>query len=168
MTLQIVLTVLLHFGAPKSTAPAVADAIAAYAQTPQEAAFMAALGKHESNFAQHLIAGRCKSFECDARKLADGSVEFRALGAWQVRRGFAGASFDDLPGNLELQARIAARMTRFALKRCAGTKHPIRGAFATLGGLSCDGTFKGIDERVADYERALKEMKADGRTAEAN
>jgi hypothetical protein len=157
MTLQIILAAVLALGAPKETATDVAVAIAKYARTPDEAAFMAAWARHESEFSAAIAAGKCEKWQCDAHKLADGRVVFRARGLWQLHRGAAGDDWEMLPGDIDAQARAAARMTRWALRQCPGD--PVRGGFRVLGGLGCQKALRGEAKRVASFEKARRAVQ---------
>jgi len=126
MMIGAVLAVLLSFGAPKETAGDVATAIAKYARTPSEAAFH-----------------HCHRWECD---------HGLAIGAWQLHRGAAGPDWARLPGDLELQAKHAAGLARWAMRACP--KDPVRGGFRVLGGLGCDRTLKGEEKRIAAFNKA--------------
>ena len=141
MNVQTILAALLALGAPKAVAPSFAAAIACHAKTPDEAAFLAAWAEHESHFVARIVRNECKPWECDRG---------RARGAWQLHRGAAGSDWDVLPGNLDAQARSAARMARWALREC---KAPL-GAFRRLGGLGCDRSLKGEDARMASFKKA--------------
>jgi len=141
MTAQTILVAILALGAPKASAPAFADAIARHARTADEAAFLVAWAEHESHFQERIVRNDCKRYECDRG---------RARGAWQLHRGAAGQDWDALPGNLDAQARSAARMARWALREC---KAPL-GAFRRLGGLGCDRALKGEDARMASFKKA--------------
>lgn len=156
MTLQIILAAVLALGAPKETATDVAVAIAKYARTPDEAAFMAAWARHESEFSAAIAAGECKRWQCDAHKLADGRVVFRARGLWQLHRGAAGDDWEMLPGDIDAQARAAARMTRWALRSCGGDA---RCAFRRLGGLSAYSKLRGEEKRLASFAIARRSIR---------
>lgn len=142
MTLASVLAALLALGAPAETSPAVAAAVTQYARTPVEAAFLLAWGKHESEFRDRIIQNDCRRWECD---------HGTARGAWQLHRGAAGVDWAALPGNVDAQARAAARMARWSLHTCNGDA---RCAFRVLGGLRVDVPLKGEASRVAAFEQA--------------
>jgi hypothetical protein len=131
-------------------------AITDYARTPQEIAFTSTWAKFESGFAEHVVAGRCRRWECDAHKLADGTIEHRARGFCQLHERAAGSDWDLLPGDIDAQARACTRMARWALGRCSGDA---RCAFRLLGGLPRDRKLRGEDARMAVYVRALEAAK---------
>lgn len=147
MTLSAILLALSLVGAPKETATPVAEAVARYARTPQEAAFLVAWGRYESEYSPRIIANDCRKYECD---------HGRARGAWQAHRVAAGKLWDDLPGNIDAQARVAARHARWALGECSGDA---RCAFRLLGGLHRDRKLKGEEKRVETYARALEALR---------
>ena len=144
--LSAILAAALALGAPQSVAPSLAASVAQYAKTPTEVAFMLAWGRHESGFLARIIANDCKRWECDRG---------RARGAWQLHERAAGSDWAALPGNIDAQARSAARMTRWALGRCKGDA---RCAFRVLGGLQHDAKLKGEDERVASFNAARAKL----------
>jgi hypothetical protein len=138
----LILSALLRLGVahPEPTA----DAIAHNARTPVEAAFLIAWGRAESLFSERIIANDCRRWECD---------HGRARGAWQLHAGAVGKDWAFLPGNVELQARYAGRMTRWALRQCPAD--PVRGGFRVLGGLGCDRELKGEQSRVETFRKVL-------------
>jgi hypothetical protein len=152
MMLKGILAALAIFGAPKEIATDLGPAIARYAQSPDEAAFLISWAESESHFSADIAADRCARWECDAHRRHDGSIEHLARGLFQLHRGAAGIDWDALPGDVDAQARSASRMARWALKTC---KTPV-GAFRMLGGLGCDRPLKGEEKRVASYARALR------------
>lgn len=141
--LEAILAALLALGAPAETAPVVASAVAKYARSPDEAAFLLAWGKNESQFDQRIIDHHCRRWECD---------NGRAVGAWQLHAGAAGGDWARLPGDVDLQAKHAASMARWAMRACP--KDPVRGGFRVLGGLGCDRPLRGESERVASFNKA--------------
>jgi hypothetical protein len=143
MMLQAILAAVLALGAPSETASDVATAVAKYARTPDEAAFLLAWGTHESHFQRRIIDGDCKKWECD---------HGRARGAFQLHAGAAGSDWALLPGDIDLQAKHAAAMARWAMRTCP--KDPVRGGFRVLGGLGCDRALKGEDARVISFRKA--------------
>jgi hypothetical protein len=146
VTFKSLLIALHLLGAPKDVAPEAATAIAKYARSDTEAAFMVAWADAESEFQRRIIDGRCHRWECD---------HGRAVGAWQMHRGAAGKTWDTMAGNLDAQAEAAARITRFALAAChAKGDAQVLGAFRVLGGLGCDRPLKGEAKRLAAFKRA--------------
>lgn len=148
--IEAVLAALLKLGAPVDVAPEVAEAVAQFARSPQEAAFVLAWAKHESAYQRRIADDDCHRWECD---------HGRARGLWQSHQQAAGTAWAHLAGNISLQAFVAVKHARWALKTCSSAESPIRGAFAVLGGKGCDGTFRGIDQRVADYQATLTRIQ---------
>jgi len=143
MTAAAILVALLAVGAPRSTAPRVADAIAKYARSPDEAFFLVAWGRRESDFEQRIIDHHCRRWECDRG---------RAIGAWQMWPGAAGKDWARLPGDLDLQAKHAASMARWAMHACPGDS--VRGGFRVLAGLGCDRPLIDENVRISLFEKA--------------
>lgn len=128
---------------------AVGYAIAEFARTRNERAFLLTWGRFESNYSLRVHIGRCHPWECD-RGLA--------RGPWQAHRnGMAAENWARMIGveNTRAQAEHAAKMARWALGRCGGDA---RCAFRLLGGLSPTTPLRGEDERVAAYERTLAKI----------
>lgn len=153
MMFQSILVALLRLGAPNDIAVPLAQGIATYAKTPTEAAFLTAWSKHESEYSADIMRGNCPTYRCDPHRHADGTIEHRARGLFQLHRGAAGKDWDELPGNIDAQVRSAARMTRWALHECKGD---VRCAFRVLGALPKTKPLKGEEKRVADFERARR------------
>jgi hypothetical protein len=143
MTTVTILAALIAFGAPRSIAPEVAQAIATVARSPDEAAFLASWAEHESHFQRRIADNFCRPFECD---------HGRARGLWQAHPQAAGPAWHRLPGNIPLQATIAVRHYRAAFRDCGTTL----GAFRRLGGLGCDRPLRGEGKRLASFERARR------------
>jgi hypothetical protein len=132
----------------------VAAAVAAETSDPRVAAFVLAWGWHESKFSIAIGECRCERWQCDARRLPDGKVEFRARGLWQSHRRGA-PEWDQMcgPGGIRVQARQAVRHASWSLAKCDGD---IRCAFRRLGGLRIDVPLRGEADRVASFERIRK------------
>jgi hypothetical protein len=122
---------------------AIANAVAAVAQTPDEAAFLLAWGNAESNYSLRIHRGECNSWECDAG---------RARGPWQAHRnGMPEERWEKMIGvdNVEVQAQHALFLTRWALHACPHDR--IRGAFRVLAGRACTSPIRGEAGRVSSY-----------------
>jgi hypothetical protein len=126
-----------------------AEAIAAVARSPEEAAALVAAAKHESDFADAVIRNACQDLKrqpaCDLGK--DG--KFRAVGVWQIHPKYC-------PGadTVEGQARCAARYLRGGLRRCGDWT----GAFAAgSGSATCERPTS--KARVATMQRVLKVLR---------
>jgi hypothetical protein len=134
-------------GSPEKSAQlnAVAAAVAEFARSPDEVAFLLAWAKHETNLSLRIHAGQCRAWECDRGK---------ARGPWQAHRnGMPLERWDRMHGveNTRAQAEHAARMARWALRQCPDDR--IRGAFRVLGGRACWQPLKGDELRVADFQK---------------
>ncbi len=157
--LRAILLALAMLGAPKEVATEAGAAIAKYARNETEAAFLLAWARNESNFAAAIAEDKCKSFQCDPHRRADGTTVHLARGLWQMHRGAAGKDWERLPGNIDAQTEAAARIVRFALSACRlKGDAQVLGAFRVLGGLGCDRPLKGEDTRMADYHRARSKL----------
>lgn len=146
MNLASVVTALAIAGAPKSSTPAVADAIVRNAKTPAEAAFLIAWAEHESHFDLRIANNDCHPWECD---------HGRARGLWQSHERAAGTAWAHLPGDIDLQAFVAVRHARWAIKDCGS----VLGGFRRLGGLACDRPLKGEAGRMESYRRILAVLR---------
>ena len=123
---------------------AIANAVAAVAQTPDEAAFLLAWGKAETHFSLRIHRGECHSWECDGGK---------ARGPWQAHRnGMPDERWSKMIGveNVETQAEQAIQDTRWALRACPHDR--VRGAFRVLAGRGCSSPISGEDQRVAEFK----------------
>lgn len=122
---------------------AVANAVATVARTPDEAAFLLAWGKAETNFSLRIHRGECRQWECDSG---------RARGPWQAHRnGMPEDRWDQMLGveHVQVQAEQAACHARWAMYACPGDR--IRGAFRVLAGHRCSSPIRGEEDRVASF-----------------
>lgn len=170
MTPALVLSVLLLqpvYVADRTESPSarvdllrpVAEAIAGAATTPEDAALLIALGKHESGFSRAVIEGRCADIgplACDRG---------RARGVWQqwavaCRRAYAFEAGSR--ESLMLEARCALGNLRAAKRRCSD-RNPdaLAGAFSGVGGASCAAPW--ANERVHTYGRVVAALYRGGR-----
>ena len=160
MTFKTILLAILHVAHPP-TISSVAEPAAAIAEVTDDrnlAAFLVAWGASETHFDDRLGRGECRAFECDAHRLADGTVIHRARGYWQSHRnGMSEERWEAMlgPDRTREQARVAAAHARWALRNCGGDA---RCAFRVLGGLPRTKPLKGENARMSAYERALKEL----------
>lgn len=123
---------------------AIANAVASVAQTPDEAAFLLAWGKAETNFSLRIHRGQCNHWECDGG---------RARGPWQAHKnGMPDERWEKMVGieNVDVQAQQALRHARWALHACPHDR--LRGAFRVLAGRGCSSPIKGENERVATFK----------------
>lgn len=124
---------------------AVGSAVAEFAKTPNEAAFLIAWAQAETNLSLRIHVGQCKPWECDRG---------RARGPWQTHRnGMPEERWARMVGveNTRAQAEQAAGHARWAMRQCPGD--PIRGAFRRLGGLGCQQSLRGEERRMAAFRR---------------
>ncbi len=129
---------------------AIASAVVEFTRSPDEAAFLIAWGRSETNYSLRVHAGHCRPWECDRGK---------ARGPWQAHRnGMPIERWDRMHGveNTRAQAEQAARHARWALRQCPDDR--IRGAFRVLGGRACYQRLKGEDDRVAAFERIRRRL----------
>ncbi len=131
---------------------AIAGAVASVAQTPDEAAFLLAWGKAETNFSLRIHRGNCSPWECDGGK---------ARGPWQTHKnGMSEERWLRMIGveNVEVQAEQALRDARWALYACPNDR--IRGAFRVLAGRACSWPIKGENERFATFNWVRRLLNA--------
>jgi hypothetical protein len=89
------------------------------------AAALARIGWFESRYASHVHAGRCRRYECDATKLKNGRIIFRATSTWQLQssRLVPMAEWRTLAGTAQeptsRAAWAAARVLAASYTRCA-------------------------------------------------
>lgn len=128
----------------------VARAIASVAKTKDEAAFLLALGHHESGFSFRIQLGVCRAFECD---------KGRAQSPWQLWKnnrsteewhGFVGLSLEAT----KAAAGAALQHVRYAERACRYAADPVVGTFRAYGGLGCDVPLKGEKDRVQTFRAA--------------
>ena len=131
---------------------AVAHAIASVARSADEAAFLLAWGKAETNFSLRIHRGECRHWECDGGK---------ARGPWQAHKnGMSDERWSKMTGveNVQTQAEQAVQHARWALSACPRDR--IRGAFRVLAGRGCSAPIKGERSRVAEFEWARSNIWA--------
>ena len=132
----------------------VAKAVAAVSRTREEAAFLLAIGHHESGHSFRIQLGVCRSFECDRGK---------ALGPYQIHRN--GRSESDWHGfvGLSLEATKAAagaalQHVRFAQRVCRGEPDPIVATFRAYAGRGCRNVLPGERDRVAPFQAVMRKL----------
>jgi hypothetical protein len=134
---------------------AIAGAVASVAQTADEAAFLLAWGKSETNFSLRIHRGQCNAWECDGG---------RARGPWQAHKnGMPDERWEMMIGieNVEVQAQQAIRHARWALHACPHDR--VRGAFRVLAGRSCTSPIRGENERVSTFRWVRSLLGVGGR-----
>lgn len=128
-----------------------------YPGTTAEAAAMGlTVAWFESGFAERVQRGTCRPSECDAVRLANGSVFHRARGLHQLHASpmvsyaeWSQAAGDGY-GPAVTSAYAAIRVLGFYRKRCGS----VEGAFAGYAtGRSC--RWSGAPERLRTYRRVL-------------
>jgi hypothetical protein len=131
-----------------------ARAIAAVSRSREEAAYLIAIGGHESGFSIRIQFGLCRSFECDGG---------RALSPWQLHQngrslevwhGFVGLSLDAT----KAAAGAALQHVRFAQRVCRGESDPIVATFRAYAGRGCRSVLPGEGERVATFRSVMRKL----------
>jgi hypothetical protein len=127
----------------------IAQAVAAASRDRDEAAFLLAIGYHETKFSFRVHLGICRAFECDHGD---------ALSSWQMHQngrsteewhGFVGLSFD----NTKAAASAALGHVRFAQRVCRGEPDPIVATFRAYNGSGCRMSIPGERDRVTTFRR---------------
>jgi hypothetical protein len=127
----------------------VAQAVASVSRDRDEAAFLIALGWHETKFSFRVHHGLCREFECD---------KGRAQSVWQIWKhsrsteewhGFVGISLDAT----KAAAGAALGHVRFAQRVCRGEPDPIVATFRAYNGSGCRMPIPGERDRVATFRR---------------
>ena len=123
---------------------AIARAVAAVSKTADQAAFLLAWGKAETNFSLRIHRGDCRPWECDGGK---------ARGPWQLHRvGMPDELWAKMIGveNVQTQAEQALREVQWAFNICP--RDHVRGAFRVLAGHGCTQPLKDETLRVAEFK----------------
>jgi len=149
-------------GTPEKTEQLTAIATSVYRAAngdPDVAALTLALGQHESAYSIRITRGECRGRECDPRRLRDGTIEYRARGAWQLHRnGLSDAAWSALlgPDSIDAQATEAVRRVRsaFATCRAQGTL----GAIRAYAGNGCTKPLAGESARLATFESIRRRL----------
>jgi hypothetical protein len=105
------------------------------------AAFVIAIGWHETKFSPRLGRSECKPWECDPRRftLPDGRkvVQHRARGTFQVwrTRAMSNEEWDALkgPDSYDAQVKEAVKRSRSALSACRGQTDALAKSFGHYG-----------------------------------
>jgi hypothetical protein len=127
----------------------VAEAVAAVSRDRDEAAYLIAIGHHETKLSFRVHLGVCRAFECD---------HGRALSPWQMHQngrtteewhGFVGLSIDAT----KAAAGAALGHVRFAQRVCRGEPDPIVATFRAYNGSGCRMPIPGERDRVATFRR---------------
>ena len=116
------------------------------------AALIVTKGWWESRFALNVHRGECKAYECDAVKLANGTIIHRARTPWQFQRtAFSDPMWDVMVGT-ELEptrnaAWTAARILSHGMKSCRN----VEGAIAWYATGRC--SWSRAKDRYATYRK---------------
>ena len=146
----------IHGAAERATCSGIAECTPHWPGTANQAiAALISAGWWESRFAQHVIDGKCRPYECDPIKLANGTIFHKAAGAWQqqVAGPILYAEWKTLPGNPEAQAWAAVRVLASS-KRACKTTNGMFSMYAT--GRWCG--WKHSAARVRTYQRILGKL----------
>ncbi len=125
--------------------------------TKSAMAVLITTGWWESRFAQHVIDGKCRKWECDPVKLADGTIFHKSAGAWQqqVAGPILLKEWKLLPGSPKRQAWAAIRVLAVSKKTCK-TYDGMFSLYAT--GRWCG--WKHSPARVRTFNKVLVKIKA--------
>jgi hypothetical protein len=132
----------------------VARAVASVSRTREEAAFLLAIGQHESGLSFRIHFGLCRSFECDrgrAASLFQLHQNGRATDAWH---GFVGLSLDAT----KAAAGAALQHVRFAQRLCRGEPDPVLATFRAYAGRGCRSALPGERDRVATFNAVMRKL----------
>lgn len=107
----------------------------------------------ESRLARNVHEGRCQPWECDATRLANGTIYHRARSLWQVQRTshVHGTEWADMVGTGERPTGIAAVVASRALGASLGRCRTIEGAIASYAGAGC--TWRHAGDRALFWRR---------------
>jgi hypothetical protein len=110
----------------------------------------------ESALDTDIVAGRCKAFQCDPKRV-DGVIRFQSVGAFQQKL-FAHVA-DMWPaaakGSIPAQVEMADRQLRRSLTRCKPfAPHP-QHIYRAYGGGSCSFPVHREDVKVGAYHRMM-------------
>jgi hypothetical protein len=115
-----------------------------------KAAFVLSYYRHETDFSRAIQSCECRRYECDPRKLPDGTIEFRAHGLAQAHQApswdiatwwsFCGVT----PEAAAINARFVARFYRADLLECG---------YARLAGIAVGCKTKSSDARAVTARR---------------
>lgn len=113
-------------------------------------------GWWESKFAKNVHEGDCKSWECDPKKSADGSIVHRARSSWQVQKtGYVKKDeWKKMKGATLEATTIAANVATRALSASYNRCGTIMGSLSGYGGvLSC--TWSGVSNRLVFWKKLM-------------
>lgn len=132
----------------------VAQAVASVSRTREEAAYLLAIGWHETKFSYRIQLGICRAFECD---------HGRALSPWQLHQngrseaewhGFVGLTVDATAA----AAGAALGHVRYAQRVCRDEPDPVLATFRAYAGRGCRSALPGERERVATFQAVMRKL----------
>jgi hypothetical protein len=132
----------------------VARAVASVSRTREEAAFLLAIGQHESGLSFRIHFGLCRSFECDrgkARGLFQSHRNGKSQEEWD---GFVGLTLDATKAS----AGAALRHVRFAQRVCRGEPDPVVATFRAYAGRGCRSVLPGERDRAATFRAVMGKL----------
>lgn len=112
----------------------------------------------ESRLSKNVHEGRCRSFECDAITLKDGSIVHLARTPWQLQRtSYVRSHWDDIVGtdieSTKLAAWAATKVLSAARNRC----HTIQGTLAGYASSRCE--WPGAARRYLFWEKLSRKTE---------
>jgi hypothetical protein len=162
-----------------SISQAVVTAVEAEKKWPGDkrelAVFAMAWGDHETHYSLDISHGECNPWECDASYKRNGrriswamtkqggpfTVAFAAVSPWQLHEQTCSSpeAWRQARTDINVAAREAVRaivMMRWSCRSLErGPGDWVRMVYSRLAGRGCAGYFRGIDSRVATYNRLL-------------
>ena len=135
------------------------ESLTAPATPRQWVAVLGAIGYRESTFSLDVHAGLCSSWQCDARKLPGGGVQFMARSSFQLHQNdHTRPVWAQLVGveHTAVQVAAASKMAKIGHRRCArlGVAFP-QSVFRGHSGASCSFEHPGEKARVATFQMLL-------------
>jgi hypothetical protein len=150
---SVLLSALLALGHGMTVARAqtVAECIAPVVTTESEAAYLVAIGEHESKFDERIQRGECKPWECGGMVWVRGVRVHRAQSFWQL----------EIPGADHLlgmqNCSLAANAALVKARQCRAARPEY--VFSCYAGHP--GEFKGRAARVWTYLRSLETIRSE-------
>lgn len=132
----------------------VARAVAAVSRSREEAAYLLAIGHHESGHSFRIHFGLCRGFECDrgrAVALYQLHQNGRTTADWH---GFVGLSLDAT----KAAAGAALQHVRFAQRVCRGEPDPVVATFRAYAGRGCRVPLPGERDRLATFQAVMRKL----------
>lgn len=132
----------------------VAKAVSAVSRSREEAAYLIAIGQHESGLSFRIHFGLCRGFECDrgkARGLFQNHQNGRSAEEWD---SLVGLTLDATKAS----AGAALQHIRFAQRVCRGEPDPVVATFRAYAGRGCRSTLPGERDRVATFQAVMRKL----------